>query len=196
MLIGITGKKGSGKSTVAKRLILKHRFRALPLAKPLKDMLRILGLSQVELEGELKELPCALLGGRSPRHAMQTLGTEWGRKLIHDELWLIAWARNYYNIASQTAIVLDTPAPGIVAPHYRSPSVVVPDVRFDNEAELIRAKGGKIIEISRPGCEGDAHSSEAGVSTHLINYHICNNRTIRLLNSDIDAALAYFKVNP
>ena len=42
-------------------------------------MLYQLGLGEAHIEGALKEVPCELLGGKTPRYAMQTLGTEWGR---------------------------------------------------------------------------------------------------------------------
>lgn len=38
--------------------------------------------------------------------------------------------------------------------------VVIPDVRFCNEAEAIRKHGGKLVRIMRPGHAGDLHVSE------------------------------------
>lgn len=54
--------------------------------------------------------------------------------------------------------------------------VVVPDVRFINEAEAIKAKGGILIKVTRPGHHGDGHVSE----TELANYdgwdHVVDNQ--------------------
>lgn len=140
-LIGFCGIAGSGKSTAAGHLVAAHGFRRVRFAGPLKAMLAALGCSPEEIDGAAKELPCDLLGGRTPRQAMQTLGTEWGRQLVAPDLWTRAWARA---------------ANGL-------PLVVADDVRFPNEAEAIRARGGIVIEITSPcagSASGSSHASE------------------------------------
>lgn len=142
VLIAFTGLAGAGKSTAALHLVETHGFHRVRFAGPLKAMMAALGLSQREIDGDLKEQPCALLGDQTPRHAMQTLGTEWGRKLIVSDLWIRAW---------QAA--MDALPPG--AP------VVVDDCRFPNEAEAVRAAGGVIVRIERPGAgTTSVHESE------------------------------------
>jgi hypothetical protein len=132
MIIGITGLAGSGKTEVAKYLH-QYGFRRTRFADPLKKMLRALGLSARHVDGDLKEKPCALLGGATPRWAMQTLGTEWGRRLIWGDIWIKAWERSAKKILKKGG------------------SVVADDVRFPNEVETIRSLGGIIINIERPG---------------------------------------------
>jgi hypothetical protein len=132
-LVGISGYAGSGKTTAADHLISYHRFERVKFAGPLKDMLRALGLREREIEGDLKEVPCMLLGGRTPRHAMITLGTEWGRDMIHPDLW--------------TRLALFK-AESILN---RGVSVVIDDLRFINEYEALKAAGGTVLRISRPG---------------------------------------------
>lgn len=132
-LIGFSGFIGSGKTEATKHLIQRHGFIRVRFAGPLKDMMRALGLSDAEVDGELKETPSALLGGKTPRYAMQTLGTEWGRNLIHSDLWTDA-------AMEQVRGHMDM---GV--------SVAVDDVRFPNEVESIRAAGGKVIRITRAG---------------------------------------------
>lgn len=109
-----------------------------------KAMMRCLGLGDREIEGDLKEKPHPVLCGKSPRHAMQTLGTDWGRDRIGRDLWVNA---------------------GIEATHRaldQGGSVVIDDCRFENEGEAVRALGGEIIQIRRP-CVGpvSAHPSES-----------------------------------
>lgn len=55
--------------------------------------------------------------------------------------------------------------------------VVITDVRYDNEARLIRSFGGKVIKLIRPG-HGPAndHPSEQGVSPWLIDAVIDNDQ--------------------
>jgi hypothetical protein boklE_20810 len=77
---------------------------------------------------------------------MQTLGTEWGRSLLPD-LWLRVWRHEVDDQAH---------------------CVCVPDIRFDNEAELIRGLGGTIIHVQRKPTADmlavPAHASEAGIT--------------------------------
>lgn len=144
-LIAFCGKSGVGKSTAALHLVEKYGFHRVRLAGPLKAMMRALGLSDAEIEGDMKESPCDLLGGRSPRFAMQTIGTEWGREFICPDLWVNAWG--------QTADALLR----------KGERVVVDDCRFMNEAQAIWTRGGKLVMIERPNAAlpnvGD-HESE------------------------------------
>ena len=47
--------------------------------------------SEEEIDGRWKEHPCSLLLNKTPRYAMQTLGTEWGRELIGENIWTHIW---------------------------------------------------------------------------------------------------------
>lgn len=142
-LIAFTGLAGSGKSTAAQHLVKNHGFQRLRFAGPLKDMMRALGLTEAEIEGDRKEMPCDLLGGKTPRYAMQTIGTEWGRDIIAPDLWIRAFN------AALAKVPADVP-------------VVVDDCRFPNEADAIIAAGGVLVRVVRPGAGAGAsgHSSE------------------------------------
>lgn len=138
-IIAFTGPKGCGKSTAATYLIEKHGFVRHYFAKPLKEMAKCLGLTEEHVNGGLKEKPCDFLGNQTPRWILQSLGTEWGRKLIHPDLWTIAWE----NTLPDCDIVCD-------------------DLRFPNELKTIKEKNGIVIEITRPEFERDqSHESEA-----------------------------------
>lgn len=171
MIIALTGYAGSGKSTVADYLIKKHGFTLIKFAGPLKQMMRALGLGEREIEGDLKEKPCALLGGKSPRQAMQLLGTEWGRDRIHPELWV--------NVAmAAAAAVLD-----------QGGKVVIDDARFPNEIAAVRDMGGKVIRVSRPGVGPvNAHTSDNQRLPH--DLEIFNTRSIAGLQEAVWFALA------
>lgn len=149
ILIGIAGPAQSGKSTLAgefRRLIefRGKKYREQPFAGPLKRMLASIGVDVSDLS---KNVPVAFLDGRiTPRIMMQTLGTEWGRSLLPD-LWLRVWEHELDDSVSV---------------------VTVPDVRFDNEADLIRGLGGAIIHVQRKPTADmlavPAHASEAGIT--------------------------------
>jgi len=161
-LILFTGKGGAGKSAAAAELVSNHGFVLVKFATPLKNMLRAFGLTDAEIEGESKEAPCEKLGGQTPRHAMQTLGTEWGRDLITPDLWVTAWARD-------------------VSKHDR---VVVDDLRFPNELKTALALGGRVFEIVRKGGTiNDGHVSEAGVGFRHGTIH--NNQSIEELRAAV-----------
>lgn len=131
-LIGLIGRKGSGKDTAALTL-LGRGYQNVKFAGALKDMLRTflayqgLDPETVErmVEGDLKEVPTPYLCGQTPRHAMQTLGTEWGRDLIASDVWV-------------TSAINRTSG---------KPSVLT-DVRFPNERDAIYSAGGICIGIT------------------------------------------------
>lgn len=146
-IIGLTGRARAGKDTVAG--ILRDRgFVHLSFAAPMRSFIcSLLGVDLATLD-RIKERPHELLGGKTPRFAMQTLGTEWGRETIAQELWVSCC------IAAARRALAD------------GNSVVISDCRFENEAEAIRAAGGCVWHITRPGAPiaESAHKSEAGVA--------------------------------
>lgn len=169
-VIALKGKAGSGKSTAASFLVETYGYTLIKFAGPLKRMLSAIGLSQAEIEGGLKESPCDLLCGATPRHAMITLGTEWGRMQIHRDFWVALWRSDVAKV--------------IVA----GGRVVVDDCRFENEAVSVRSLGGYIIEIVRPEIgDGSAHISENGDFTP--NARVYNTSDKSALLSEIETAI-------
>lgn len=183
ILIGLNGLAFSGKSTVALRLIHEHGFYRVKFAGPLKAMLRALlhvrGVSAVDIdrmiEGDLKEVPTSFLEGRTPREAMITLGTEWGRDLIGSNLWI-----------NSTRDEIDSVL------RHGCDRIVIDDVRFPNEADMIRSLGGRVVNIlgglSKPGTS--THESE----THKIvpDHRIINSSSLARLNEIIDSMAREF----
>ena len=145
-VIAITGLAGAGKTTAAMHLVNAHGFERVRFAGSLKAMLVALGLTAEEIDGARKEVPCELLCGKTPRHAMQTIGTEWGRDLIGEDLWIRAW---------RTAVNRTLPGS----------CIVVDACRFPNEADAVRAISGHIVRVERAGAGAWAagHASEQHV---------------------------------
>jgi hypothetical protein len=135
-LVGLSGFAQSGKTTAALYLEQKYGIPRKHIAEPLRAMLAVLmqanGMKSAEitryLTGDLKEqvIPCL---GVTSRYAQITIGTEWGRELISQDLWANTWAS------------------GIHADE----SVMNDSVRFPNEEKPIHDKGGFTIMIKRPG---------------------------------------------
>jgi hypothetical protein len=163
MIVGLVGLKGSGKTTASRYLRDSKNFVIVPFASPIKSMLWVFlhnqnvsnSIIDKMLNGDLKETPSEYFSGRTPRFAMQTLGTEWGRDLISPNLWTDTWARYIISLNN----------------------VVVDDVRFQSEIDRIRSLGGICIRINRPDAESDPHSSEAGIKDlHDLKYTVENDQ--------------------
>lgn len=143
-VVAFTGQAGAGKSTATRFLVDELGYTLVKFAGPLKDMMRAIGLGEDQIEGEFKEAPTVYLCGHTPRHAMQTLGTEWGRKCIGDDFWVGIWASRVDTVLKQGG------------------RVVVDDCRYPNEAVAIRKLGGDILEIVGRGGIAGGHESERG----------------------------------
>jgi hypothetical protein len=179
LVIGICGQARSGKDTAAKMFCSMGAgldgwnltSYTLSLATPIKRML-IEMLDHMALphsassfeyvySDELKDKPIEELGGKSPRQMMQTLGTDWGRGMVDDELW-IKIARHQ----------IDFIASNVVPDHAL---IVIPDIRFDNEAKLCDYVV-KIVNKNKR-TQVTEHVSEAGVSKKFIGYTLDNSGT-------------------
>jgi len=168
MLIGIAGAKRAGKDTLARELAIMTGLQRDSFAAPLREFVaRLLGWTMGELEAR-KEYPVDWLDGVTPRHMMQTIGTEWGRDTIHGELWV-------------RSLMQRTAARG----------AIISDVRFPNEAQAIRERGGIVLKVTRPGTgTGDAHISETPLPAGLVDAVIENDSTPAIM-----AGRAFFAVN-
>ncbi len=150
-LIALSGRAGSGKSTLAGML----RHHEISFAEPLKKFAQeVFDFTDAQIYGPSAERsrPDArytMENGEplTARHALQTLGTEWGRSCFPD-----VWAA----LGVRRALAYMAENPG----H----SVVIPDCRFVNEARAVREAGGQVWRIVRPGAGLDGaaalHPSE------------------------------------
>ena len=139
LVLGLVGATGSGKTTIADVLASDHGFEKLHMGRPLKDMLRALGLSEAAVAGppEERAAPQPILDGKSARYALSTLGTDWGRNMISPRIWANAVKDRIRNRLSE--------------PHPRL--IVIDDLRFPTDWEVVSAFGGAIVRIRRPAVE-------------------------------------------
>ncbi|MBX5010921.1 deoxynucleotide monophosphate kinase [Rhizobium lentis] len=168
-VVAFTGLAGSGKSTATKYLVDRLGYTLVKFAGPLKDMMRAIGLGEDDIEGSDKELSNSLLCDKSPRHAMQTLGTEWGRKCIGEDFWIRLWRRQVEEVFAEAG------------------NVVVDDCRFPNEAQAIRRLGGDIYKIEGRGGIAGNHASERGCGDQ--DLVIANDGEVALLYKRVEEAL-------
>jgi hypothetical protein len=144
LIIGIVGFIGSGKGTVGDHLRIKHGFVSASFAGNLKDAIApIFGWRRDLLEGntiysrEWREQPDVFWSEKlgqpvTPRWVLQHIGTDVMRKHFHENIWL--WS-------------LEKKLSTVAAP------VVLTDVRFPNEIDMVRRLGGKLWWIRRPRYE-------------------------------------------
>lgn len=158
LVIGFAGHAGSGKNAAAEALGGVVIGFADPLYAGLSAMLGV--PEQLLRERATKELPAAV--GKSPRDLLRTLGTEWGRELVRDDLWV--WrARQRIQEASRMGYS----------------TIAICDVRFANEAAFIRQElGGQVWWIDRPNTCPGGHVSDVSLKAEDCDITVDNSGTL------------------
>lgn len=176
IVVGIGHKKQRGKDTAANRLVDKHKFIRVSWADNLKEAARVIfHFTNDQLYGHLKEVVDPRWGF-TPRWALQKLGTEACRDNIDVNIWVkSAWL---------TIEGLRKKNPEV--------NIVIPDVRFPNEAQFLIDRGAALWKIDRdiPEDESSTHESETALDnftkwTSVLN----NNGSLQNLYSLVDGAL-------
>jgi hypothetical protein len=183
-IIAFTGRLQHGKTACA-QVLEAHGYKRLRFAEPMKDMLVAMGLTRQQVEVD-KEIPLAVLGGKTPRQALQTIGTQWGRDMIDVNLWAHATSTR------------------IRAQLNEGKSVVIDDCRFENEAIMLKAMGAVIVRVERDAlmpCPSrwtrvlrffglrKEHASEAGFSRSYVDITIKNNGDLKDLDARVHAIM-------
>jgi hypothetical protein len=124
------------------------------------------------IEGDKKNVGC-VGPGVSPRHIMQTLGTEWGRNQVYPNVWTDIALTQAEKLRNQ----------GI--------NVVIDDMRFPNEYDLVKHVGGQAWRINRPGTDAvNGHGSEGLLEGNDFSVNIENDKTLEDLHRSIAEAMA------
>lgn len=153
ILIGISGYAWAGKDTFADALVDKFGFTKMAFADPLRAMALAINPiityttgwgdqpNMVRYSDLLDRLGYDVAKKEHPevRRFLQALGTEAGRKVLSDTLWV--------DHAMARAVEI--------------PRCVIADMRFKNEANAVRDAGGLTIRVNRPGVDpANTHVSE------------------------------------
>lgn len=149
----MTGPKGVGKSTLAAMMseneAIPNPIEILSFATPLKRMAASI-LPPEAFTPEGKEDPKFGICGKTPRHILQTLGTDWGRMMVGSNIWVEAMRNRI--LASD------------------APVVIIDDLRFENEWALVKELGGIVIRLERKGIAYTGeHASEQPIPPHMID---------------------------
>lgn len=157
-ILGISGKKQSGKSTLADMIssLYKGKVAILPFAAPLKmEVAKACGVSVQCIEDNKSNF----------RKILQGWGTEFRRNMFGDDYWLRKQDEQVAKFADADL-------------------VIIPDVRFLNEMAFITDRGGKVIRIERSGLPSDNHDSEIQLDDiEKWDYLVDNNHDLTYLFS-------------
>lgn len=251
MIVGISGKLGSGKDTVASMLryaIFKKNhpeskivwtpelnmsritdWRIKRFADKLKDMVcMMIGCTRETLEDrEFKEkelgsewwyfrgtsisgpptlipylgneeyatgeiLSTFVLIKMTPRLLMQLLGTECGRQILHPNVWVNALMADYVHSGENIEDTYDM--------NYIK--WLIPDTRFPNEAEAIKARKGILIRVERPRGAGlvtvpnfKPHPSETALDDYTDwDFQIANTGTLEDLLQKVESIVEKLEI--
>ena len=194
MIIGICGLIGSGKGTVADILVEQYGYQKLSFADKLKDgVATVFGWDREMLEGDTdssrvwRERKDAFWSSETgttvtPRSVLQLFGTECMRNGFYDGIWVSLVKKH----------IVDNP----------NINFVIPDVRFENEANMIKSIHCEVWRVRRGpdpvwfrmyqdiGVEPkEAHPSEWKWANVDFNYVVDNNGTMDQLKSLVQGHL-------
>ena len=167
MIFGICGPAGSGKNTVSALLKEKVTEKNIPFLSyefgwPVKRAAsEMFNIPLRHFYNRKQKEQINEFWGMSPRYMMQMLGTEGGRDLFREDIWIQHMLYYYENSSC-----------------YENPNSVfiVSDVRFPNEAETISEMGGVNILVRRKNSEeAPSHKSEYFIENLPYDYVLNNN---------------------
>jgi hypothetical protein len=178
MIIGITGRKGSGKDTIGEYLINNHGYIRIGFADTLKQVCgMIFGFSDEQLYGSLKE-DTDDYWNHSPREILQKVGTDLFRnhapkvlKYLDEDIWIRSVERKINNLKKEG-----------------NKKFVITDVRFQNELDFITKMNGVSLKVVRnvKDNEYSNHESEISIDDFKTDHQIENNSTLNNLYENIE----------
>jgi hypothetical protein len=174
-----------GKSSVASLLIARaRRGTIVSFAAPLKEMVAVFlcnaGVDRYRLGHYSTDAKEAIIPevGRSYRYLAQTMGTEWGRNCVGTDIWAQLTQTTIRRRLEEGCDL-----------------VVIDDMRFLNEARVIRELGGELWRVrnsaveQRAAAEVLAHPSEGALADEAFDYTIANDGTWQELVATVRRAV-------
>ncbi|MFE0020515.1 hypothetical protein [Amycolatopsis sp. NPDC059021] len=168
--VGIVGRMRAGKDTLARVLVRDHGYTRLAFADPLKAVAH--ATSPLVRSGEYLGDVVDRIGWERAKDAypearrfLQRLGVA-ARDMLGPNVWIKA-------LTDRARLVHGGP-------------VVVPDVRFLNEAHELRGRGFVILRIRRPGLtDPDPHVSETESDAIRADVTLINDSTPDVLSDRV-----------
>lgn len=178
MLIVLTGKIGSGKSTVAEILVKDFCFKELTFAEPLKQFALSIGFTYEQIYGtqEQKALLINDFWGVSGREFMQTFGTDIMRKQsFYKDFWVKALEVKLKSIPSDE-------------------NIVISDARFLNEIQMTKKFNSIVVRLDRDTLNFK-HESENSLDGYQPDFIIKNNSSLYELKKKVEKLFHNTSVN-
>ena len=153
-IIAFAGKSESGKDTIGELLIKNNNYERHAFGDSVKETCRaIFKFTNEQLYGNKKDV-IDKFWGIKPRDAFQFVGTDMCRNQMHklipsigENIWVRSLEREILNAIESNK------------------KIIVTDVRFQNELDLIKKLGGVVIRIHRHTGKNDQHESEKNVDS-------------------------------
>ena len=169
LIIGISGKMGSGKDTAAKIIkeyFKEKNFEIIHFADPLKMFcIDYLGVNHDDVYTENGKKSFNTFWNMTNREILQKIGTDCLRNHFDKNIWV-----KIIELKIKKS---------------KNINFLIPDVRFDNEAEMILNNGGVVLNIERIAQKQDSHSSEKGISENFITKTIKNDKTLDIFQNEV-----------
>lgn len=182
MIIALCGYKGTGKSTVTDKAIRFMAFgyyKRIGFADTMVEMIRTMGVPDAILRDKSRwNEPVEILDGRSVRHAVDTLGTDWGRDCLGINVWTGICLRRASEFSA------------------KGKTVIIDNVRFISEAVALSEAGATMIAFERAGhkpppedLEKPSEMNIAHIQKHFCSQRFVNQGSLRLAARDFRALL-------
>ena len=179
-LIGLGGLLRSGKDTFADYLVEKHGYVKVNMSEPLHEAMMLLDpIVTTEVDGtavwtysyaDLINEHGYVEAKKNPevRRLLQVLGTEIGRKMFGENVWVDLAGKRIDELRAE------------------GKPVVITGLRYPNEIEMIRAHKGHTIWIDRGGKPTSDHPSENSVTHRDFDQTIHNTKSLDALYEAAD----------
>ena len=194
VIIGLIGRERVGKDTFADFVCQKYKFKKYNLAQPIKEIAKIMfGWDDAKLEGNEKDNIDEQLGIK-PRDFFTWFGTDIAQLALHQQfpnlnipdrgIWSLAmdkWIQHQMEMDSNV-------------------NIIIPDIRFCHEIEVLMKYNAKIINITKPDSNNfntqrsnNNYQLDEILGNYPIHYVINNNGTLETYKQEISYLLT--KIN-
>lgn len=179
MIIGLSGYAQSGKDTVAGMLIGLHGYESRAFAEPMRTALY--KLNPIVLEDGTRLQPIIDEFGwehakkhTDTRRLLQVLGTDIGREMFGEDFWVLQAIKGLHP----------------------TQDIVFTDVRFPNEAAMVKKGMGQVWRVRRPGyVPVNNHPSESSLDNWEFDQYIDNDSDLDSLKHKVTVALNLARVD-
>jgi hypothetical protein len=171
IIIGISGKKQSGKDTVCQIMLDKFKAKGYPAVR--------LGFADALKEEVAKG--CGVTVNYIEQHKnnfrliLQGWGKDFRRDLISEDYWIVKLLDKVNNLPDNTY-------------------VIIPDVRLLNEFDTLKLCGATILRVERDIPTTDTHQSETDLDNAIFDNIINNSGTLEELSDNVENILLYHKL--